>query len=627
MKYRTEIDGLRALAVVPVVLYHAGATGFGGGYVGVDVFFVISGYLISLIIFAEMQRNDFSLLGFYERRARRILPALFTMLLLVSPVAWLVMMPHQLKDYGQSLVAVSFFSGNVLFWLESGYFELASELKPLLHTWSLAVEEQFYFVYPISVVLIWKLWRRALPVVLCLVVIASFVTAQRLAGISPDANFYLPFSRAWEMGLGALCAWYVLRRDLPTTRYSDLLALSGVLMIVGSIVLMTGDTPFPGIYAVPAVVGTSMVLLFASATSRVGRLLSWRPFVGIGLISYSLYLWHFPIFALARLWLNDEPGPLLFTALIALSVLLAYLSFHFVEAPFRNKRRVGRGAIFAGALIGSAAFVAAGYQSHVHNGFADYKFSRIDPARAHLLVDIERERARRREIWTPLLAAAARPFDASSRTKVLILGDSVAQDLFVALTTYPELEDAFEFRHLQLDDVCMGDLETSSSAGALCAKELTAFAASQLPDSADLVLVTSTWQQHTVMNIRQVVGYFRDREATLRVFGSANFNDMASLSYQIARQEIEREQWGRFFASNKREDWSYQNERLQNVLVDERTTYLSKYAAYCEGADEQQTCTVMNDSGAALIYDTGHVTVEGAAFLGRRAVELDWLVL
>ena len=191
MKYRSEIDGLRALAVLPVIFFHAGFELFSGGFVGVDVFLVISGYLITTIIISEMSEGKFSILKFYERRARRILPALFFVMLVSLPFAWLWLTPKDLKDFGQSLIATSTFSSNILFWLESGYFDTATELKPLLHTWSLAVEEQYYILFPIFLLITWRLGLKWILSILAIILVISLGAAHWGAYNKPNAAFYL----------------------------------------------------------------------------------------------------------------------------------------------------------------------------------------------------------------------------------------------------------------------------------------------------------------------------------------------------------------------------------------------------------------------------------------------------
>ena len=208
MRYRPEIDGLRALAVIPVILYHAGFKLFGGGYVGVDVFFVISGYLITTIILAELETGTFSLVHFYERRARRILPALFVVMFACLPFAWMWLVPADMKLFSQGLVAVSTFASNILFWRKSEYFGGASELNPLIHTWSLAVEEQYYVLFPLFLMLTWKLGKRWIVGILAIVFLVSLGCAQYFIYSQPTFDFFMLPTRGWELLIGAFIAFY-----------------------------------------------------------------------------------------------------------------------------------------------------------------------------------------------------------------------------------------------------------------------------------------------------------------------------------------------------------------------------------------------------------------------------------
>ena len=369
MRRRREIDGLRAIAVVPVVLYHAGVAGFGGGFVGVDVFFVISGFLITGLLTEEMEAGRFSLASFYERRARRILPALFLVMLACVPFALLWMLPPALKDFSQSLAAASTSTSNVLFWLRSGYFAPAAELKPLLHTWSLGVEEQFYIAYPLFLAFAWRLGRGRLFAVLAALTLASLALCQWAAHSAPEANFFLAPTRAWELLIGALCALLLAGRSEP--RGNDLAGGVGLAMVVASVFLFDEETPFPSLYALLPVLGTALVLLCARAGTRTAALLSTRPLVGLGLISYSLYLWHQPLFAFARIRLIDAPSTSIMLALTGLSLVLAVLSWHYVELPFRRRTRPllpGKRALFRASGVAAAALVLLGVAGDLADG-------------------------------------------------------------------------------------------------------------------------------------------------------------------------------------------------------------------------------------------------------------------
>lgn len=367
MRYRPEIDGLRAVAVLPVLFFHAGFDYFSGGYIGVDIFFVISGYLITSLILAEQTDGRFTFLGFYERRARRILPALFTVALVCIPFAWAWMQPRQLEDFAQSLMAVALFGSNFLFWKEEGYFEAQAELKPLLHTWSLGVEEQFYILFPLLILLLWPYGRRRLTIFLGVTALASLGLAEWMAEHAPSANFYLLPSRAWELFAGALCAFYLAKREGRAAHNG--LSLAGLALIVTGFFVIDSETPFPSLFALPPVVGTALIILFGGPTTLAGRLLALRPLVFVGLISYSLYLWHQPLFAFARIRSLEDPPPLLYGLLIAVAVGLALLTWQLVEKPFRNRKAISRKQIFAVSGAGMVLLIGLGAAGDIVKGF------------------------------------------------------------------------------------------------------------------------------------------------------------------------------------------------------------------------------------------------------------------
>jgi len=371
MEYRGEIDGLRALALIPVILFHAGFKIFSGGFVGVDVFFVISGYLITTIILAELEQGNFAIVDFYERRARRILPALFLVMLVCIPFAWFWLLPSDLKDFSQSLVAVSVFVSNIFFWRESGYFDTAAELKPLLHTWSLAAEEQYYVLFPLFLMLFWKLGKRWTLLTLGLVFIASLALAQWGAYAKPVPAFFLLPTRGWELLLGAFAAFYSSKANRKEfgKGLSEVVGWLGVALIMYSVFAFSKATPFPGFYALVPTLGTVLVILFATQQTSVGKFVGNKAFIGIGLISYSAYLWHQPLFAFARIYTFSQVSIELTTLLILLSFFLAFLSFRYVETFFRSKSKVSRQSIFYFSILGALIFFTVGLIGSVKNGF------------------------------------------------------------------------------------------------------------------------------------------------------------------------------------------------------------------------------------------------------------------
>lgn len=333
LDYRPEIDGLRSIAVVPVILFHAGLPLFSGGYVGVDVFFVISGYLITTLLMNDLQQDRFSIYDFYMRRGRRILPALITVMVSCIPFAWLWMTPSQFNNFTDSLVAVTLFVSNFYFFAQSGYFETEAELSPLLHTWSLSVEEQFYVLFPLLLAALFRTRRSAIAPTLIVLAALSLLLSQWLAPRYPDAAFYISPTRVWELAVGCLCALIARRYDIPV------LALVGLALICFGVFAYDAETPWPSLYTLAPVVGTALVVL-CCRSGPAFRLLSAPMMVWTGKLSYSAYLWHFPLFAFHRIRFGEVELPAA-GAIVLLTFALAALTWRFVEQPFRNRNSTG----------------------------------------------------------------------------------------------------------------------------------------------------------------------------------------------------------------------------------------------------------------------------------------------
>ncbi|WFU04243.1 acyltransferase family protein (plasmid) [Rhizobium sp. CB3171] len=360
LKYRADIDGLRALAILPVVLYHAGIPGFSGGFVGVDVFFVISGFLMASLISGEVARDDFSIVRFYERRIRRIFPALFAVLAASSIAAWLLLMPVELEYFARSVKAAALFTSNIQFEKESGYFDIGAQLKPLLHTWSLAVEEQFYILFPLLLLAVNRFARRYTVPILLGLLIASFAASAWTVFRTPAAAFYLLQFRAWELLIGALLAFHVIPRPArPVVRES--LAALGVILIAIAVFGFTDHTLFPGPAALLPCLGAALVIYAGAEHGLAGRALRARPLVFVGLVSYSLYLWHWPIIVFTREIFGRELSPVQSGLIVVVSLALASFSWRFIEQPFRGRgSRLGRRPLFAAAAVVMVAVVGFG---------------------------------------------------------------------------------------------------------------------------------------------------------------------------------------------------------------------------------------------------------------------------
>lgn len=434
--YRHEVDGLRAVAVLVVMLFHAGFAPFAGGFVGVDVFFVISGFLITGIIVDDLRAGRFSFRAFYLRRARRILPALFVVLAACLPFAFLWMPPVQLQDFGTSLVSTVLAWSNLHFAGQIGYFAPDADLQPLLHSWSLSVEEQFYLGFPLLLWLVYRWWPRAVWPVVAGLALASLAYAEWALSQDAGRAFFLLPPRIWELATGALAALAMRRWAIPA---SDLGGAAGLLLIAGSVVVLDRDSAFPGVAALAPVIGTALVLVFARAGTWSGRLLSLRPMVAVGLISYSAYLWHQPLLAFARLRSLDHPGPLLLGAMLGLALILAAITWHLVEEPFRRRRIAPSGrAVVALAGTAAVALVAVGLTVRQGQGW-DGRFS---PAVLAVLAADRDKGADDCYFYEDRFPDAhpvdqCRHPDSRGKVRVLLLGDShgaaLSQELGAAL--------------------------------------------------------------------------------------------------------------------------------------------------------------------------------------------------
>jgi peptidoglycan/LPS O-acetylase OafA/YrhL len=369
-RYRADVDGLRAVAVVSVLLYHLEISGFRNGYVGVDVFYVISGYLITSLIAREMVEDRFSIIMFYERRMRRIFPALFTMLICATLVATVLLYPQELARFGKSLLTTTFFASNLYFWhsaLASGYFDTTNAPAPLLHTWSLAVEEQFYLLFPVTLYALFR-WARGKAVFWLLLVSAiSFGFNIWTTKHKPIFAFYWLMPRAWELLIGSLLALRAMP-GLANRIMREAAALIGIGMIVGSVMSPVKGIAFPGYFVLLPCVGAGLII-YAGETgpSLVSKVLSCRPIVFIGVISYSLYLWHWPAIAFSRHLPFRLSRDVEIAFVLLFSILVSFLSFEYIERPFRGgSSRFSRRQIFALGLMVSvlaAVFGIAAYRT------------------------------------------------------------------------------------------------------------------------------------------------------------------------------------------------------------------------------------------------------------------------
>jgi peptidoglycan/LPS O-acetylase OafA/YrhL len=374
--YRKDIDGLRFIAIATVLFFHA-ELGISGGFVGVDIFFVISGFLITSLIYKELILEKFTFINFWERRARRIAPALITVVFFILIAGWLILLPKDYKNLGTATIFQSLFSANIYSYLDSNYFSGASTMKPLLHMWSLAVEEQFYLFGPAILWLLVKFRKTAKTIVVILIILTLLSLLLSSVGVfwKPSATFYLLPTRAWEMLIGAILAIappQYIRINSHLTR--NLLSFLGLSLIMFASFTYTESTPFPGLLALAPVIGTALIIHCnlnekeGTIDTFVGKMLSWRPIVFFGLISYSLYLWHWPIIVYTKhVLIGPLTTPIKFFA-VFISIVFAIISWKFIENPFRDKKLAKGLQIYTWAAGGLSVLALFGLFIYVYNG-------------------------------------------------------------------------------------------------------------------------------------------------------------------------------------------------------------------------------------------------------------------
>jgi len=373
LKYFPQIDGLRAIAVISVVIHHINEEILPGGFIGVDVFFVISGYLITNIILKEINNGKFSFINFYERRIRRIFPALFGVLLFTLIGSYLILLPSDFIQMSQGLLGTLYFISNIVFWkeLQAGYFAaMDSALNPLVHTWSLAVEEQFYVFFPILIILTYRFGAKKLLLIFFLLFVLSLLLAEIFVTQKPVATFFLSPFRAYELILGAILALNLI----PHTDSKFLLnslSITGLSLIIFSTLFFNEDTVFPGFSALIPVIGSALVI-YATINNSKGflKVLEFKILVYIGLISYSLYLWHWPIIVFIKyIYLNIDINFITFWLVFAICILVASFSYFIIEQPFRDKNFLSTKKIFLAATIFVVLFTFIGISGIYTSGY------------------------------------------------------------------------------------------------------------------------------------------------------------------------------------------------------------------------------------------------------------------
>ncbi|MGH1460470.1 MAG: acyltransferase family protein [Neptuniibacter sp.] len=623
MKYRSEIDGLRAVAALPVIFFHAGFSLFSGGYVGVDIFFVISGYLITFILIEDIENKQFSLLKFYERRARRILPALFLVMAACIPFAWFLMPPDQMQGFAKSLIAVSVFGSNFLFWKESGYFDTASEEKPLLHTWSLAVEEQFYLLFPILLLLIWRFGAGKTLFILVSLLLISLGGSEWGWRNSPSANFFLAPSRIWELFAGSVTAILVYRRGIIP---NSLLSVIGLLAIFLSIIVYDQTTPFPSIFTLLPVIGTVCVIAFTSAGSIVHKILSSRLLVFIGLLSYSAYLWHQPVFAFARLYVIGELGTSIKIALVITTLALSYLTWKYIESPFRQNKIIQKpNVIFLLSFVFLSLFTVTGLWGHKISKrlkTETFAYRVLKQAESERQIAIKagvchfNKRGQHKDIDSFL-----KNWDCYSDneklidSKIMLVGDSHSADKVIALKSV-----GYDVTQLA-GAGCSIEPIYSPKGKAYCKKILAKAKSIANSDRVESVFLSSRFKTEdtTIEYLQATLEYWKDVDANIYIWSPMP-------DFTLQEEEFKKQVKTKAISQPNMERERHFYELLRKIKLPDNFQVIKTSDILC---DVYQTIgcgfSFTSDNAELLMTDEDHLSVKGARFFGRALIISDQL--
>jgi peptidoglycan/LPS O-acetylase OafA/YrhL len=606
--YRPDIDGLRAVAVLSVVFYHFGARFFPGGFTGVDVFFVISGFLITSIIRREVVAGEFTFATFYRRRVRRIVPALAAVLIVSTIVAGVLLYPIHFRKFGESAVFSGLGLANFYYYLNTGYFDQAAEDLPLLHTWSLAIEEQFYLFWPIALLLLARSrqnFDRNTRIFLGGVILVSFVAAEVVLPGNSNAAFFLPHLRAWELGLGALVAFLAKIRQ----RFAaEALSTVGLGLIAWGICGLTAEDSFPGHNALFPCVGAALLVWPKVHETWAARLLSLRPAVWIGLISYSLYLWHWPLLVFFRYWNNDRPpggsGILLLTAV---AIAAAALSWFFIERPFRRTAR-GLSLPWPAALAGLGAAIFAGGAVALARGMPSRVPENLRQLESYLdygLLDVPADVCKY-EGDDRYDAGASCLQGVNGRRRVLVLGDSHAMHYFPALVqAFPQIHFSASMASQCRPVIAPRGKET-------CVAQMQAAYQDVVSrGDFDAVILSARWNNGDADQIRKSVEYLRRYTSNVIVFGQiAEYR--TSLPEILLGGTLPRRR-----VSSLKEASIVPQLRALNVKVGEDAraagaAFYDPLEALCGQGSE---CVTRNADGVPVQFDYGHLTNEGARYI------------
>ncbi len=631
LKYRADIDGLRAISVFAVIFYHANFVYFeneifSGGFIGVDIFFVISGYLITSLILKDLYNNNFSIIDFYTRRIRRIIPVLLFVIIFFIPIAYIFFLPSSLIDFLYSVISTLIFSSNFYFH-HTGliYGGPDSSLKPLLHTWSLAVEEQFYIIFPIILILFRKILKKYILHIFILFFFASFISTQIISIKYPLYNFYFINVRIWEILAGSTIAYLNINSIKYNNKYTNYLPILGMVLISLSIFLLYDEMSLPSIYSMPAVLGTCLIIYFANSESFLTRFLSLRILVFFGLISYSLYLWHFPLFAFYNYIFFENESFLVKILIIIFSLILSCLSYLFIEKPFRNKKKIDNKKLFISLGISFLIILSSSLillEMNKNNQKGIYAKVNIDNQIYFDEVNIK---------LNEIILTNSYKKKNNYKKNILIIGNSHAVDMFLMFKTNSDLFKNYNFE-LSGFDFLKNELFEKDYQDEKTIKFRKIF------DDTDIILFSNRWSKNDIDLLENFINPILKRNKQIIITNhnvtlpSVGKRDVTLLDQYIINNNklppksdlvnLERQYFDYMINDSKRNRF---NNRLKTISKKYNLILLNKSIYQCDFNSKR--CKIFTPDGDKINYNAHHHTYSGLRYLGSIIHSTDWFKL
>ena len=626
IRYRPEIDGLRAIAVMSVVIYHAqinylGNIIFQGGYLGVDIFFVISGYLITSIIFKEIKiTKKFSFIKFYERRIRRIIPALIVVIAASIPFAWIYLLPNDLIEFSWSIISSLIFASNLFFYFNQEYGAIDGLYKPLLHTWSLGVEEQFYILFPFLFYLFFKLSKKNILIALAFFFLISISVSDFGSKNFPIATFYFLHSRIWELLAGSILAYYEYRlgHRSENKNYKIIFPIIGLTLIFLSILFFNNQTRHPSFISLIPIFGTCLIIWFTDKNHFIGKILSSKLFVSIGLISYSIYLWHYPIFAFSRITTFTQGYISKKIFLVLLIFILSIITYILVERPFRNKKNSFK-KLFLVIILSFTIIISLSSLFIIKDGFRKLRFENFSFYFDNKSFLSERNK---------YLRNIDKNFDEENNKKILFIGDSHAEDTFISFNLNKDLFKEYDFSILEFDkkfdnfktnknylkaDVIVFSLRFNNQKFSEMKNIVT-----KIKNKKIIILskrneypyeLVYKIKWHKIINHLTLADYF-----TLKINKGAKQRRISSKDIEMINHE--------HFKRKLTEKYAQINSKIKLYAKKNNLIFLSQQNFQCN--DLEKTCYALTNLGKKIFWDYGHYTLAGAKFFGRKIHKMDW---